>query len=102
MKLEGNMNIDLTPLFQAVIALAAAIVTGMLIPWIKARTTSQQQILLKATVEILVGAAEQMYGASKGPEKLQYVKAELEKRGFTVDVAAIEAAVRQGTHTKTE
>ena len=95
-------NIDLTPLFQAVIALAAAIITGMLIPWIRARTTNQQQILLRATIEILVGAAEQLYGASRGTEKLEYVKAELEKRGFTVDVAAIEAAVREGTHTKAD
>lgn len=93
-------NIDLTQLLQAVIALAAAIITGMLIPWIKAHTTNQQQILLQATVEILVSAAEQMYGASKGPEKLEYVKAELEKRGFTVDVATIESAVRAYTHTK--
>ena len=96
------MNIDLTPLLQAVIALAAAIVTGMLIPWIKARTNNQQQIFLKATVDILVGAAEQLYGESKGPEKLAYVKAEMEKRGFTVDVAAIESAVRNGTHTKAD
>ena len=93
-------NIDLTQLLQAVIALAAAIITGMLIPWIKAHTTNQQQILLQSTINILVSAAEQLYGANAGSEKLEYVKAELEKRGFTVDVATIESAVRTYTHTK--
>ena len=91
------MNIDLTPLLQALLGLLAAIVTGLVIPWIKARTTEQQQILLSSTVAILVNAAEQLYGAGKGAEKLDYVKAELEKRGFTVDTAAIEAAVRMFT-----
>ena len=32
------MNIDLTPIFQAIIALLAALVTYKLVPWIKART----------------------------------------------------------------
>lgn len=96
------MNIDLTPLLQAIIALLAAIITAKLIPWIKAHTNQQQQILLNATVQILVSAAEQLYGAGEGAKKLEYVKAELEKRGFTADVAAIEAAVRDYTHTKAD
>jgi hypothetical protein len=91
------MNIDLTPILQAIIALLAAIITAKVIPWIQARTTTHQQILLQATVDILVSAAEQLYGAGHGPEKLQYVKDELELRGYTVDTAAIEAAVRELT-----
>jgi hypothetical protein len=90
-------HIDLTPILQALIGLLAAIITAKIIPWIQARTTTQQQILLQATVDILVNAAEQLYGAGHGPEKLQYVKDELELRGYTVDTAAIEAAVRELT-----
>ena len=90
-------NIDLTPIVQAFIALLAALITAKVIPWIKSKTTTQQQILLQATVDILVSAAEQLYGAGRGPEKLQYVKAELAKRGFNIDTAAIEAAVRELT-----
>jgi hypothetical protein len=74
------MNIDLTPLLQAVIALLAAIITAKLIPWIKAHTNQQQQILMKATVDILVSAAEQLFGAGKGPEKLAYVSRTREAR----------------------
>ena len=89
------MNIDLTPLFQAVIALAAAIVTGMLIPWIKARTTVSQQILIDAAVKMAVMAAEQLYGAGTGAQKLEYAQTYLAGKGYTVDRAAIEAAVKE-------
>jgi hypothetical protein len=89
------MNIDLTPIFQAIIALLAAVVTYKLIPWLKSKTTEQQQIVLKSVVNTLVFAAEQLYGAGKGEEKLDYVVMELHKRGFTVDRAEIEAAVRE-------
>lgn len=41
----------------------------------------------------LVFAAEQIYGAGRGGEKLQYVKQQLQKQGFDVDVNQIEAAV---------
>lgn len=94
------MPIDLTPIFQAVIALLAAIVTYKLIPWIKSKTTEQQQILLRSVVSTLVFAAEQMYGAGKGAEKLDYVVTELNKRGYTADRAAIEAAVREQINWK--
>ena len=87
--------IDLTPIFEAILALLAALVTYKLIPWIKSKTTAEQQSLLAATVKTLVYAAEQLYGAGKGAEKLDYVIAELEKRGFTADRAAIEAAVAE-------
>ena len=87
--------IDLTPIFEAILALLAALVTYKLIPWIKTRTTAEQQALLSATVKTLVYAAEQLYGAGKGAEKLDYVIKELEARGFTADRAAIEAAVAE-------
>lgn len=89
--------IDLTPILQAVIALLAAMVTYKLIPWIKAKTTAEQQALLSAAVKTLVYAAEQIYGAGKGEEKLKYVIDELNKRGFSVDRASIEAEVQKLT-----
>ena len=87
--------IDLTPIFEAILALLATLVTYKLIPWIKARTTAEQQSLLAATVKTLVYAAEQLYGAGKGDAKLSYVQDELESRGLKVDAAAIEAMVRE-------
>ena len=89
--------IDLTPIFEAILALLAALVTYKLIPWIKARTTAEQQALLSATVKTLVYAAEQLYGAGKGKEKFTYVRQKLQEKGFDVDVDAIEAAVKEIT-----
>lgn len=85
--------IDLTTIINAIIALIAAIITYKVIPWIKAKTTNEQQAMLEATVRTLVFAAEQIYGAGNGYEKMQYVAAKLKAKGFTVDVDAIEAAV---------
>ncbi len=65
------------------------------IPWLKSKTSKEQQDYLLSTVKILVYAAEQLYGAGKGDVKLQYVEDELESRGLKVDIAAIEAAVRE-------
>ena len=88
-------GIDLTPIFQALIALLASLVTIKLIPWIKARTTAQQQEMLRAAVSVAVYAAEQIYGTSKGHDKLMYVKGQLARKGFHVDVEEIEAAVQE-------
>ena len=90
-------GIDLTPLFQAVIAFLAALVSYKLIPWIHARTTAQQQEMLRAAVSVAVYAAEQLYGAGSGKDKLMYVKGQLAKKGYRVDVDEIEAAVRELT-----
>ena len=95
-------NINLTPLFQAIVALLCALVTYKLIPWIKARTTEQQQNNLRATIKILVFAAEQLYGAGKGEEKLRYVKQQLQMRGFDIDVPEIEAAVGEFINNVTD
>ena len=87
--------IDLTPILQAVIALAAALITAYVIPWIRSKTTFEQRELLLSVISSLVYAAEQIYGAGNGEKKLAYVIAELEGRGMTVDVAAIEAIVKE-------
>jgi len=93
-------GIDLTPIFQALIALLASIITIKVIPWIQARTTAQQQEMLRAAVSVAVYAAEQLYGAGAGKEKLMYVRGQLAKKGYHVDIDEIEAAVRELTLTQ--
>jgi len=90
-------GIDLTPLFQALLAFLASLVTYKLIPWINARTTIQQQEKLRAAVKVAVFAAEQMFGAGNGKEKLMYAKGRLAEKGFKIDIDEIEAAVRELT-----
>lgn len=89
------MSIDLTPIIQAIIGLLAALITWKVIPWIQSKTTAQQKRNLSSIVRTLVFAAEQLYGANKGDEKLDYVIARLEEYGFKADRAEIEAAVYQ-------
>lgn len=89
--------IDLTPIFDAIIALLAALITAKLIPWIKEKTTREQQQSFSAMVRILVYAAEQIYGAGNGYEKMKYVKDQLAERGYKFDEAVIEAEVKKMT-----
>ena len=89
------MSIDLTPIIQAIIALIAAVITAKVIPWIKAKTTNEQQQRISAVVKTLVFAAEQLYGAGNGEEKLNYVVTRLEDKGFSVDIDEIEAAIKE-------
>ena len=42
-------------------------------------------------------AAEQMFGAGNGKEKLMYAKGRLAEKGFKIDIDEIEAAVRELT-----
>lgn len=88
-------TIDLTPLLQAVVSLAVTLITAKVIPWIAGKTTGEQRKNLSMLIRTLVFAAEQVYGSGCGSEKLLYVKEKLREHGYTVDIAAIEAAVHE-------
>lgn len=93
------MNIDLTPIFQAVIALLAALVTYKLIPWIKTKTTKGQQDNLAAAARIAVYAAEQIYGANHGDEKLEYARQALLAAGYDANTETLRAAIESAVYT---
>ena len=86
-------NVNLTPLIQAIIAVLAALITYKLVPWIRSRTTAQQQANLQTLIRVLVYAAEQIYGAGSGQRKLDYVCSILRQRGYEVSLPEIEAEV---------
>lgn len=90
--------IDLTPIFQAIIALLAALVTYKLIPWIKARTTETQQANLNALAKVAVYAAEQIYGAGQGDKKMEYARNILLSAGFDVNLDVLRAAIESAVH----
>lgn len=89
------MTIDLTPIFQAVIALLAALITYKLIPWIRSKTTKQQQENLYAAARIAVYAAEQLFGAGQGEEKLDYALAALKRAGYDVDKQLVRETIEE-------
>ena len=90
---------DITPVVNAVIALAAALVTAFVIPWIKSKTTAAQREEINSWVKIAVTAAEQIYsGVGKGKEKKKYVLDFLAEKNLKIDEESvdlmIESAVR--------
>lgn len=87
--------IDLTDIINALLVLLASIITGYLVPWLKAKCNEKQRFALESTCRILVFAAEQIYGAGRGEEKLDYVVQQLKAKGLTVDIDMIEATVKQ-------
>ena len=88
---------DITPIIEAVAALIAALITAFLVPYIKSKTTAEQQKEINAWVKIAVAAAEQLYESTDGDGKKAYVVNFLASKGFKVNPEefdnAIEAAV---------
>lgn len=91
--------IDLTHIFQAIVALLAMLITHKLIPWLKARTTKQQQDNIQSAAKIAVFAAEQIFGSGNGESKLDYALGVLRRAGYNIDASlareAIEKAVAE-------
>lgn len=83
--------IDITPLILMVLTAVSVTITVYLIPWLKSKTTEQQQQEINAWVKIAVQAAEQLYkGSGLGATKKQYVLDFLANKGLIVDADAIE------------
>lgn len=84
---------DLTPLIEAIIALAGVCITAYIIPWIKGHTNKQQREDLLFWVNIAVAASQQINHKLTGPERKQYVLNFLKEKGFNVDTAEVDAAI---------
>lgn len=88
------MTINITTVVEALIGLLAAIVTAVIIPYIKSKTSDGQREQIVQWVKIAVTAAEQIYtGSGRGAEKKAYVLEWLKERGILVDDTAVDNAV---------
>lgn len=89
--------INLTPVFNALIALVFALLTAFLVPWIKANLTAKQTDQLVKWAEIAVAAAQQLYWSVDGETRKQHALELLAEKGFDIDSTevqnALEAAV---------
>ena len=92
------MKIDLTPVFQSVIALLAALMTYKFIPWIRTKVTEQQFSNLEAAARVAVYAAEQIFGSEESNRKLNYAIDQVMKAGFDLDVDTVRAAIEQAVY----
>lgn len=86
---------DVTILFQALITLCAAVITVIIIPWIKSKIHTQQLDIIRDWADVLVLAAEVLFkGEKMGLEKkdfvLQQLKAKCEAQGYTFSEKELE------------
>lgn len=85
--------LDLTPILEAIIGLAATAITLFLIPWLKKRFGNEKLENIRGWVEIAVYAAEKLYGAGNGDQKLEYAEAFLAQHKIKLDTAELIAMV---------
>lgn len=85
--------IDITPIANALVALVAAVMSAVVLPWVKKKHDAEDLIEFLRWVEIGVGAAEQLFNPSDGVKKKAYVVNYLEAKGYTLDVDDLENAI---------
>jgi hypothetical protein len=88
-----------TELFRAIVALFVALLTVVVIPWIKSKTGAARFAEVLKWVEIAVAAAEQMAkaGLINVPKK-EFVVQFLNDSGVNVDAAELDAMIEAAVH----
>ena len=93
---------DITIIIEAAFALIAAVITAIVIPYIKKKTTVAQQQEINSWIRIAVAAAEQIYvGSGRGVEKKAHVMAFLKSKGITLDVESVDAMIEAAVYELT-
>ncbi len=87
--------IDLTDLFKAVLAVLSTLLTGYLIPWLRAKAGKEKQEMVNCWIDVAVYAAQQLYETQTISDRLDYAARWLEEHNITVDRAQIEAGVKR-------
>lgn len=90
-------TINITPLVNALISLAAIAISLFVIPVLKRKAKAQDLARLESLARIAVEAAEQLFARQQADEKRDYVLAYLHSKGYEIDdhdvMNALEAAV---------
>ncbi len=94
---------NITQILLGIIILIGGAIALFVVPYIKTHMTAEQISILVGIAQTVVYAAEKIFGAKMGADKLAYAlnlaKKLLEKKGLTFDEdtirAAIEAQVQQ-------
>ena len=100
---------NITQILLGVIILIGGAISLFVVPYLKTHMTSEQISILVGIAQTVVYAAEKIFGAKMGQDKLAYAmglaKSLLAKKGLTFDEdvirAAIEAQVQQLSIEKT-
>jgi len=89
------MTIDLTEIAIALIGLCGAVITGFLIPWIKSKTTAQQQNIIELAAKTAVYAAQQIFtdDDEKKSYAVEYMGDLLTNFGVSIDLATVSSSI---------
>ncbi len=97
-----NNQFDLTPVIELIIALASALITTFLIPYLKQKLSGEKCENLKKWVSLAVKAAEQLYGSKTGQQKKEYVVSFLLSKGLVFDVEEVNAMIESEVYKLTK
>lgn len=100
---------NITQILLGIIIIIGGVISMFVIPYLQTHLTSEQIAILTGIAQTVVYAAEKIFGAKMGKDKLEYAmnlaKTLLGKKGLTFDDdvirAAIEAQVQQLSLEKT-
>ena len=91
--------IDLTPLVIALIGVVIAMVAKYLIPYIKSKTTLEQQANIQMWTRLAVEAAEMIFKETgMGAKKYDYVANFLHERGFELNASEIKVLIESAVN----
>lgn len=76
---------NITPIISAFLLFISALISAFVIPYLRARTTKEQLDEAMFWVRHFVEAAEQIYNASDGEAKKNYVLNKLTEKGYEID-----------------
>ena len=86
--------IDLTSLFEAVIALIVALISAFLIPYLKRKAGAEKLATIKSWVTVAVQAAEMIFRESEmGEQKKAFVMSFLNAKGYDLDYDTLSALI---------
>lgn len=97
-----NNEFDLTPVIELVIALASALITTFLIPYLKQKLSTEKYENLRKWVSLAVEAAEKIYGSKTGQQKKEYVVSFLLSKGLVFDVEEVNAMIESEVYKLTK
>lgn len=90
---------DLTPIFEALIALATAVTTTFLVPYIKEKLDNIRFEKLQKWTKIAVEAAEKLFEETGlGEKKKAFVLAFLQDHGYSVDIDEIDTLIESAVY----
>lgn len=91
-------NIDWSPLFNGLIALAGVILTAYIIPLLKQSLSSKQLENVRLAVNTSVRAAEMLFSTEQGEAKKKWVLDYLASQNIVVDEEQLNALIEEAVY----